>query len=311
MPSETQPERCPEDQLPISCLGEALVDLICERNLAEGEMPGIYVAWPGGALANVAVAIRRAGLPAALIGGVGADRWGDWLAGTLDAEGVGTSWLASVAGAATPVALIDFGPDQEPSFQVYGDQIGPTMAAASGFLADAIGGSQALVVGSNTMVGKIERDITREAIRLTRARGLPLLIDPNYRPGRWTDARIARDFCLELARAATVMKLNQAEARLLTGREDPLTAARELAATGPELVVVTAGRGEIVTAGAVEARYRPEPLDPVSPLGAGDAFMGGLAAGLASRGWDPARAGEVLEEASRAAARVCLGWGAQ
>ena len=44
--------------------------------------------------------------------------------------------------------------------------------------------------------------------------------------------------------------------------------------------MVTNGE-EIVTAGAVEARHRPEPVETVSPLGAGDAFMGGLAAGLA------------------------------
>jgi len=311
MEANRQPEDVTADQRPIACLGEAIVDLICERNLTPGDPPGPFVAWPGGALANVAVGVARSGLPAALVGGVGGDGWGRWLSEVFEGEGVSTGWLATLPGADTPVALVEFGPDNEPSFQVYGEHIGPTMAATSGFLDEAIAGSRAVVIGSNTMVGKTEREVTRRAVALTRAAGLPLLLDPNYRPNRWPDAEPARAFCRELAAESTVVKLNRGEAELITGLADPLSAARELAASGPELVVVTAGEGETVTAGAVETTHRPDRAETVSPLGAGDAFMGGLAAGLARLDWDFTRVGEVLPDAARAAARVCGHWGAQ
>jgi fructokinase len=311
MEGDRQPDELSAERRPIACLGEAIVDLICERNLAPGEAPGPFVAWPGGALANVAVAVARQGSPAALIGGVGGDGWGSWLAGGLESEGVSTRWLATLDNADTPVALVEFGADNEPSFQVYGEHIGPTMAATSDFLESAINGSRAVVIGSNTMVGETERQVTRRAVELVRSAGRPLLLDPNYRPNRWTDVAIARDFCRELTTAATVVKLNRAEAALITGTEDPRRAAAELAEMGPDLVVVTAGAGEVITAGAVEAGFRPEPVAAVSPLGAGDAFMGGLAAGLDGLGWDFARAGEALPAAARAAAAVCGHWGAQ
>jgi fructokinase len=301
----------PADRRPIACLGEAIVDLICERNLNRGEAPGSFVPWPGGALANVAVAVSRCGAPAALVGGVGGDAWGRWLKEGLEREGVSVRWLTTLEGADTPVALIEFGPDNEPSFQVYGEHIGPTMAATTGFLEEAINESQALIVGSNTMVGDAEREVTRRAVEIARSDGLPLLLDPNYRPNRWTGEGRARDFCRELTRAASVVKLNRSEAELITGATDPLDAAREMAATGPGLVVVTDGEGEVFTAGAVEIGHLPEPAATVSPLGAGDAFMGGLAAGLAARDWDLERAGEVLPEAARAAGVVCASWGAQ
>ncbi len=299
------------DRRPIACLGEAIVDLICERNLADGEAPGSFVPWPGGALANVSVAIARCGMPSALVGGVGADGWGRWLARGLAGQGVETRWLATLEGADTPVALIEFGPDNEPAFQVYGEHIGPTMAATSGFLKEAVAASRAVVIGSNTMVGDTEREVTRRAVDLARDFGLPVLLDPNYRPNRWTSEHPAREFCMELAGLSTVVKLNLAEAELLTGIADPLAAANELVSSGPELVVVTTGEGEIITAGASRAAHVPVPAETVSPLGAGDAFMGGLAAGLARRDWDLERVDEVLPEAASVAAEVCSRWGAQ
>lgn len=311
MAAPRHPENVSEDERPIACLGEAIVDLICERNLAPGEAPGPFVPWPGGALANVAVSVAKQGAPSALIGGVGADAWGTWLAKGLEGEGVRTEWLATLEGADTPVALIEFASDNEPSFQVYGEHIGPTMAAASGVLDRAIGSSQALVVGSNTMVGETEREVTRRAVDLARSRDLPVLFDPNHRPNRWTADDSAREFCRELASGSTVVKLNRAEAKLMTGASDPGAAASELLADGPDLVVVTDGSGDVVTRGAAEAVFSPPAVRTVSPLGAGDAFMGGLAAGLSGRGWDLSRAGEVLPDASRAAGAVCGRWGAQ
>lgn len=305
-----QPPVQPADIRPIACLGEAIVDLICERNLPDGEEPGAYRPWPGGALANVAVSIARQGVPAALVGGVGGDAWGRRLRRDLAGQGVSVEWLATLDDADTPVALVEFGSDNEPSFNVYGESIGPTMAAVAERLEEEITAFQGLVVGSNTMVGETERQVTRRAVELARDAGIPVLFDPNHRPNRWSGTDPARKYCQELARSATVVKLNRSEAELITGESDPLHAARRLAGLGPDLVVVTAGEDEIVTAGQAEVRHRPAPVTPVSPLGAGDAFMGGLAAGLAGLDWDLGRVGEALPAAARAAGESCREWGA-
>jgi len=308
---EPPPQEPPRGGGPNARPGAAVREPVRERHRAAGAAPGRFVRWAGGALANVAVAVARSGLPAALVGGGGADGWGSRLARGLEEEGVSTEWLAILEGVDTPVALVEFGPDNEPFFQVYGEHIGPTMAATSGFLERAITASQALVVGSNTMVGETEREVTRQAIGLARAAGLPVLLDPNHRPNRWRGDDPARERSRELVAAATVVKLNRSEAELITGIREPLEAARALVGLGPQLVVVTDGEGEVGTAGAAEARHQPQVVETVSPLGAGDAFMGGLAAGLARLGWDLSRVGEVLPEAATAAASVCGRWGAQ
>jgi len=296
---------------PILCLGEAIVDLICERPLGPGGFPDRLVPHPGGALANVAVAVARSGAPAALAGGVGTDHWGRWLAEGLEREGVSTEWLARLGEADTPIGVVLLDAEAEPRFQIYGEHIGPTMAAAAERLGEAVAGSQALVVGSNTMVGAVEREVTRRALELAAAGGVPVLFDPNFRPNRWRRTEEARRYNAEILARAAVVKCNRLEAELMTGEADPRAAARALARSGPRLAVVTDGPGGIVAAGAAEAAHRPPAAEVVSPLGAGAAFMGGLAAGLARLEWDFSRAGETLDEAARRASAVCAHWGAQ
>jgi sugar/nucleoside kinase (ribokinase family) len=296
---------------PILCLGEAIVDLICERNLAPGEAPDRFSPHHGGALPNVAAAISRRGVPAALVGGVGSDHWGRWLIDGLAEEGVETDWIAVIEQSRTPLAIALFDSEGEPSFQIYGEQIGPTMEAAGEFLDQAIEAGQALVIGSNTMVGETERAVTRRAVDLAQERGLPVLLDPNHRPTRWDEESEALDFGRELASLSTVFKCNRDEAELFTGEKDPTLAATALARMGPELVVVTDREKEIRTAGAAEARWTPGATGVVSSLGAGDAFMGSLAAGLSKLGWELSRVGEVLPQAAADATSRCGHWGAR
>jgi fructokinase len=295
----------------IVCLGEALVDLVCERELSEPGEADHFVPHPGGALANVAVAARRAGADVALVGGVGADDWAEWLRERLWREGIDTRWLAAVEGVATPVAFVTFDWDREPSFAVYGEAIGATMGAASPYVEEALGGAAALVFGSNTLVAEPEREVTLRARRSALDRALPVLFDPNFRPNRWRDLGRAVEICRDLVDGAFVVQANREEAELLTGSEEPAEAAAELCALGARLAVVTLGPEGAVMRGEAEAEVAAPRVEVVSPLGAGDAFMGALAAGLGAVDWDPAMAAEALPGAVAAGARACTGWGAQ
>ena len=71
----------------IVCLGEALVDLICERPVRSLAEADAFSPHFGGALANVAVAARRAGADSALAGAAGDDEWGRWIRDRLEREG--------------------------------------------------------------------------------------------------------------------------------------------------------------------------------------------------------------------------------
>lgn len=287
------------------------MDLICERWLGPNEGAESFAAHHGGAPANVAAVAARNGAPAFLVGGVGNDRWGRWLTEGLAREGVGTEWLIEVEGVQSPIAFATFDEVGEPTFEVYGEDIGPLMEACLPHLEEALDGAAALAIGTNTMVAAAEREVTRRAVAIARERSVPVLFDPNHRPGRWTDQGTGAEFARELAGLSTLVKANRAEAGMITGAPDPEASAEALLDLGPEVVVITDGDGPVICRGACRAEIVPDRVEMVSPLGAGDAFMGRLIAGLDRVGWDLALTGDLLGEACLEAGRACQAWGAR
>jgi sugar/nucleoside kinase (ribokinase family) len=295
----------------IRCLGEALVDLICERPAASLAEADAFRPHFGGALANVAVAASRAGAESGLAGAAGNDEWGRWLSGRLEAEGVDLEFFDLAPGAQTPVAFATVDETGEPSFLIYGeaianalDLLGPRLEA----LAEA---SDALVFSSTTLAEHGERRVTDAVRELALAGGLRVCFDPNVRPNRWGGDR---ERAVRESRAriegSYLVRANRDEAMAITGAGDPRRAADELAAMGVELAVVTLGPEGAVIRGACEDEQPAPEVEVVATLGAGDAFMGTLVAGLAERDWDAARGAEALGPALAAAAEACTRWSA-
>src|ERR1700712_3390003 len=141
----------------ILCVGEALVDLVCERPVASIAEADAFVPHCGGAIANVAVTAARRGADVALAGGVGSDAWGDWLHDRLQDEGVDVTWFDRRDDVTTPIGFVTLDADAQPSFAFYGD--GP-LAAITGLgerLDEAVDACDALFFSSNTLLGEDER----------------------------------------------------------------------------------------------------------------------------------------------------------
>lgn len=298
---------------PLICVGEALVDLICPDLLDAAADATCFDVHFGGALANVAVAASRAGAPASLAGGCGDDDWGAFLRDRLTGEGVGLDFHSLLPGVPTPFAFATLDRGGEPSFRIHSDGIEQGIATLAGREEELVGAAGAILVGSNTLPGETSRAITFDLCRVAAEAGIPVLVDPNLRPNRWSDLDRARELCLELAGCATVLKSNVAEARWLAGLGDDAgagDAADALLGHGPGLVVVTAGTSPAVARGACSAEATAPEVDVVCPLGAGDVFMGTLAAGLHGAGWELDQAGAAMERAAEAAAATCTRLGA-
>jgi sugar/nucleoside kinase (ribokinase family) len=297
----------------ILCWGEAIVDLVCEREVDSLSEADCFAPRFGGALANVAVAARRTGAKAALAGGVGNDPWGAWLRERLADEGVDLPWFSLIPELRTPVAFVTFDHHREPSYQIYGEGIEAGIRSLAGRVEEALGAASALVFGSNTLVGEPERELTLHARDLALERGVPILFDPNLRPHRWHDLTVAIDLCRPVCDGATVVRANLAEALALADLDrgaDPGLAAERICSLGARAAVVTLGAEGALVRGEARGDVDGVEVDLVSPMGAGDAFTGTLAAGLAERGWDPGRTDEALPAAVAAGAEACASWGA-
>lgn len=289
------------------CLGEALVDLICERSVSGLSEADAFVPHFGGATANVAVVAARLGAQVALAGGAGEDPWGRWLRARLEDEGVDVAHFSLVPGAPTAIAFVTSDAAGEPDFNVYGDGIPAAMSSLAPRLEDALAGADGLFFGSNTLVGESERELTMRARALALEAAVPIVFDPNFRLGRWRSRSAALEAAAACVPDALLVKCNVAEAEILTGESDPSAAARAICKAGAHMALVTLGGAGVVLRGAHSADVPAVPAQVVSTVGAGDTLAGVLLARLALSEWYapavPAALGEAVEAAARATER--------
>lgn len=239
---------------------------------------------PGGKGLNQAVAARRVGARTRLVGCVGADDDGRWLVRLVEDEGVDTGGVLVDATLRTGTALI-----------VVADDGANTVTVDPG--ANTALRVDDLSVGpGDVVVAQLEVpvDAVAGAFTAARAAGATTVLNPSpIGPGR------------ALVPLADVVVVNQHEAAELSGADalavtaaEALTQARTIA-DGQRIVVVTLGpEGAVAFGPDVEVVLAGVEVTPVDTVGAGDCFLGVLAAGLAS-GDD---LGVSLERANRAAA---------
>jgi sugar/nucleoside kinase (ribokinase family) len=295
----------------ILCVGEALVDLVCERPVASISEAGAFVPHFGGAIANVAVTAARRGADVALAGGVGTDAWGDWLRERLEAERVDLTWFDRREEVATPVAFVTIDDGAQPRFAIYGDGLRTAVTGLGDRLLEAVDACDALFFSSNTLVSEDERALTLAARDRALAAGKPVIVDPNLRLERWRSRSAAVEVIGPCVERAFLLKCNGYEALALTGELEVEKAAASLVAAGAKHVVVTLGAdGALLRGGGLDRRVRGVPARPVDATGAGDAVTGVLLAALARTGFYPAALAAMLPDAMAEAARVTERYGA-
>lgn len=221
----------------------------------------------GGKGANQALAAARAGARVAMAGCVGEDASADTLLGALDAAGVDRTGVRRVPGASgTSVAIVD----------AHGSYGAVIVSAANLALR-----AEDVSVDPGTRIVLLQNEIA-EAVNIGVARAAAAVgarIVLNAAP--------ARTLSDELLAAVDVLVVNRGEAATLTGRADdtldPVAAAETLRARGPRAVVVTLGGDGLAWAAPDGAATLPALRAPVvSTHGAGDAFLGALAAATAA-----------------------------
>jgi fructokinase len=294
------------------CVGEAIVDLICQRPVSSLTEADSFTPYAGGVTANVAVAAARAGADVVLAGGAGDDRWGAWLRDRLAAERLDLRWFALAGGPATALAFVVVDVAGEPSYELYGDGIAAMVQALDGQLLDAVEACDALFFTSNTLTTPDSAQITTAARERALALGRPIVFDASLRLGRWGAnpgrAGAAAGACVP---GAFLVKCNAAEARLMTGESEPEAAAASLLAAGAQHAIVTLGeRGAILRAKGMRFDVGGRPARVRSTVGAGDVFLGVLLAHLGMTDFYSPALAAALPAAAAQAALACERWGA-
>ncbi|ACQ79359.1 Fructokinase [Beutenbergia cavernae DSM 12333] len=272
-------------------VGEALVDIV-ER---AGEPARSH---PGGSPANVALGLARLGRDVELVTWLGADENGELVRAHLAASGVRIA-AGSIGAERTSTALATIGDDGAASYTFDLTVDYPEVEIADDVVAVHVGSIGAtLAPGAQRVDGVVAAARDRATITY----------DPNLRPSIMGEADGVRPRIEALVAASDVVKFSDEDLAFLYPGSDPREVARDWAARGPGVVVVTLGAAGsfAVAADGGEAEAPAPTVTVADTVGAGDSFMGGLIDGLWSAGLLGAQHRPGLAALEPSALRVLL-----
>lgn len=259
-------------------VGEALTDIV--------DGPAGIAEYPGGSPMNVAIGLARLGVPTTLHTRIGTDGRGAAIAAHVADSGVRLS-PGSVTDrpTATARARLDESATAAYRFTIDGELAPIALPGPVGLVHT---GSIAAVLdpGSHTI---------EEFLRSVRDRVL-VSFDPNVRPAITPDREAVLSRVTALMALAHVVKLSEEDAQWLYPGDRAERVTERILGLGPRLVAVTrGGHGSVLARSGGEVISLPAaPSRVVDTIGAGDAFMAGLLAGMARSGaMDRVRRGQA------------------
>jgi ribokinase len=227
----------------------------------------------GGKGANQAAAAALLGASVAFLGRVGDDGFGGPLVRALSDKGVDTSLVQEVPGSSTGAAFITVTPDGENAITV-------APGANRRLITEDVDDASQSIGEARVLVAQMEvpPEVVVRAVEVAAESGTRALVN------------LAPPFELPRALLEVLdpLVLNEHEAAFLLGEmvegiDGALSAAPRLLSLGPKSVVVTLGEEGAVFAGGESAQHFTAPkVKVVDTTGAGDAFVGALAARLAA-----------------------------
>ena len=296
----------------IVTLGEVVSDIYRDESESDVELP--FTARPGGAPANVAVAVVRLGSEAAFIGSVGEDLFGDFILRALQAEGVSTSAVRRCEPPTrTSLAFVEVAADGDRSFTFYRtDPAADELLDAENVSREVLSGASFLNFGSIPLIKDPSRSAILRAADLADELDVPLAFDVNFREHLWESPEAAREVVDPLLDRSRIIKMGDDELSPMLGTEDPQEAAEMLLGRGAALALISLGSDGAVYAtrefsGHVPAFEVDEVLDAT---GAGDAFLAAALTHLSESAWDEENVREATRRGTVAGAIACTAYGA-
>ncbi len=252
----------------------------------------------GGKGANQAAAAALLGVSVLFLGRVGGDGFGESLVRALTEKGVDMNLVAEAPDASTGTAFITVTPDGENAITV-------APGANRSLVSEDVDAASAEIAEARVLVAQMEipPEVVLRAVEVATENDTRALV--NLAP--------PREVPRALIEKLDPLVVNEHEAAFLLGErvggvDGALAAAPELLSLGPRSAVITVGAAGAVFSDADSTAHIPAPkAEVVDTTGAGDAFVGALAAQLAR----DATLEDAVAYATRAGAAAVTKEGAQ
>ena len=268
--------------------GETLIDWIPERS---GPLEDVdsFERRPGGAPANVAVALARLERPPLFWTRVGADPFGRYLERILENNGLPIRFVERDPGAKTTLAFVTHDETGERAFTFYRDGTADTRLEPGRIDDETLADCEWVHAGGVTLSSGPSRAATLDLLERAAAAVCTVSFDPNLRPALWPnletfasvvgDALAHVDVCLATAAELKALGFDggssteHARAAIEGGPVHTVFVTR-----GDEGAVAVADDGAPWAANAVS--HPGFDVETVDTTGAGDAFVAGAITAL-------------------------------
>ncbi len=289
----------------VLCLGEVLLDLLAYDSDGSAETGRSWIAYAGGAPANVASALVKLGTPAGFVGCVGQDDIGDALVDLLQEIGVDVTGIQRHPTAPTRQVYVVRSETGDRSFAGFENGASADFAdaylQAEQLLPELFATAEFLVLGTLELAYETSRDAIAKSLDLSEQADLKCVLDVNWRPMFWPNPETAQPLIFELLERIDFLKLSAAEATWLFNTENARTIVQRFG--NLQGAVVTAGeRGCAYCIAGHEGRLPAFPVAVEDTTGAGDGFLAGFVHHLCQQGLpsltDPEKTREMVRYAT-------------
>ncbi|XP_072965305.1 fructokinase-2-like [Typha angustifolia] len=263
--------------------GEMLIDFVPDvPGVSLAESVG-FIKAPGGAPANVAVAISKLGGKAAFIGKFGDDEFGHMLVDILRQNGVDDQGVLFDPHARTALAFVTLKSGGEREFMFYRNPSADMLLTEAELNLALIRRAAIFHYGSINLISEPSLSAHLAAMRAAKEAGVLCSYDPNLRLPLWPSEEAARDGILSIWEEADFIKVSNDEVAFLT-QEDPQSEENVLSLwfEGLKLLIVTDGeKGCRYFTKDFKGSIPGFAVNTIDTTGAGDAFVGALLVSMA------------------------------
>lgn len=276
-----------KNKIEVVALGELLIDFTMVDADADG-YPTL-AAHPGGAPANFLATLSKLGVKTAMLGKVGADKFGCMLADTLNKHNIDTSGLIHDKSVFTTLAFVTLNSKGDRDFSFARKPGADTCISFDELDLSLIDNAKVFHFGSLSLTDEPSRISTYKAVEYAKSQGKIISYDPNLRKPLWNDLSQAKEQILWGLEQADVIKISDDEVEFLFGLEPEAGAEYIIHNYNAKLVFVTCGDKGSYYKNAVVQGFMPslENIEVVDTTGAGDVFAGSVIYKLLQYGKSP------------------------
>ena len=272
-------------------IGSNVMDVIYRVNRIAGPEEKTYILpnehgavvteVTGGVTLNHLAWTAQMGVHAGLFGFQGDDRFGAMIRDEMDRHGIDRSAVRVLEGRASGFSVVNVADDADRAIYMARALTAETTATDvkahfAGYIRSA-----AMVT---TEISQLPLEAVIAVFRIAREAGIPTVLDVDVPPDFATEVAglgSAEDFEEALRLADVVKPAKAAALQIAAADSSEERAERIFNRYGARLVAITEGaQGSVVTDGMQTIRTPAKPVEARDTTGAGDAFLGGLIAGI-------------------------------